>query len=193
MMSNSSPRSVAARERSLWAHQRTRIRQIRERKCADLWNRGLRRPVTIDAATSAGHTNRTADVAADFERRQTRRECGATTTGAAARRTTEVPRIVRASVDRAIGLPVGKRNRDVRLAEQTCAGVEDRLRERAVIGRAMVFQRDEAGTLRQPRRLCRFLQRHRQSQQRTALPARERGIGDACGVARAPACARGSS
>ena len=110
--------------------------------------------MSIHAAIRARHPDRTADVAADFERRQTRRQRRAAATGAAARRARQIPRIVRASVDRAVGLPVAERDRNVRFAEQARAGREHRARERSVARGPIVLERGDACGLRQTRRFA---------------------------------------
>ncbi len=107
----------APRQRTLHAHQDPGIRGVPEREGTDTRNSRLRRAMPVHAAVRRGHPNRTTDVAADLERRHARSERGRTPTRAAARRARQIPRVVGPSVDDAVGLPIGHRLRDVRLAQ----------------------------------------------------------------------------
>src|SRR5262249_35199416 len=63
------------------------------------------------------------------------------------------------------------------LAEETRPRREHAGGERSVARGPMVLERRQAGRLRQPGRLCRFLQRDRQSQERAPLAPGEGCIG----------------
>jgi hypothetical protein len=174
----------AARKRPLNAHQGRGVRQVGQREHARARNRRFGRPMSIHAAIRARHPDRTADVAADFERRQTRRQRRAAAPGAAARCARQIPRIVRAAINGAVRLPVGERHRNVGFAEQARTRRKHRARERPVARGPIVFERGDARRLRQPGGLRGFFQRHRQAEQRSALAARECGIRQSRGVAR---------
>ena len=108
----------AASERPLHSHHDRRVRPIGQWERPRARDCRLRRAMSVHAAVGRGHTDRAADVAADLERGEAGGERRGAATGAATRSAIEVPRVVRASVDRAVGLPVAERNRDVGLAEK---------------------------------------------------------------------------
>src|SRR5207342_525309 len=123
----------------------------------------------VDAAVGGGHADRSADVAADLEWRHARGKGGRAATGASTGSASEIPRVVRAPVDLAVGLPVGDRFRDVRLTEQARARIEDRAGNWAVACGPVIAQRWDPGRLREAGDLSRLLQRHGQAEERFSL------------------------
>jgi len=131
----------------------------------------------VHATARGGDANRAADVAPDLEGSEPRGKCRAAAARAAARRASEIPRVIGASVYRAVGLPIGEGLGDIGLAEETRPRREHAGGERPVVRGPMVLERRQAGRLWQAGRLRRFLQRDRQSQERAPLALGEGRIG----------------
>src|SRR5262249_56154905 len=114
-------------------------------------------PMPVHATVRGGDANRAADVAPDLEGSEPRGKCRAAAARAAARRASEIPRVIGASVYRAVGLPIGEGLGDIGLAEETRPRREHAGGERAVARGPMVLERRQAGRLWPAGRLRRFL------------------------------------
>jgi len=124
------------------------------------------RLVAVDAAIMRGVADGGADVAAEFETRQPRRERRRAAARRAARRALDVPGIVGGSVDRIEGLPVGKPDGHVGLAEHDRAGLLQPRDGQRVVLRDIVAMRRQAPRARRSHDVEGFLHRHRHAMQR---------------------------
>src|SRR5690606_28721750 len=86
-------------------------------RVAVAWHDAMAGLVAEDTAVMGGIANRRADVAAELERREARRQRRRAATRGAAGHAARVPGVAGGAVDRIEGLPVGERDRHVGLAE----------------------------------------------------------------------------
>ncbi len=141
------------------------------------------RLVAVDAAEVRRHADRAADVGAELQRDHAGRQGRGGPAGGPARRAGQVVGIAGAAVDRIVALVIGQPGRDIGLAEDHRAG---RLQPADAdgVGRGHeLLEGLEAPGGRQAPDVVGLLDRHRQAEQRAALPAGQGGVGGAGGLA----------
>ncbi len=127
------------------------------------------RLVPVDAAVVRGIADRGADVAAELEAREPRRERRRRAAGGPAGRAQQVPGIVGGAVDRVEALPVGEQHRDIGLAEDDGARALQALHRKRVLACHVVLEFRHAPGGGPARDVKGLLHRHRQTVQRPAL------------------------
>ena len=131
----------------------------------------IARLVAEDAAGGSRTPDRTADVAAELERREAGGESGRGTSGRAARRPFQVPWVVRLAEHVVVALRVACVDRQVRLAEDDGAGRAQPGDRHGVDLRNVAAQFGCAGGRAHPDGLKGVLDRHRDAVERAQVPA----------------------
>jgi hypothetical protein len=90
-----------------------------------MWNGSFARSVPIDAAESSRDTDRTGDIEALRQRRETCRDSNRSPTGTSTGGTAQIPGVVGPPKERIVGLPVTRIRRHVGLAKQDPTGGEE--------------------------------------------------------------------
>ena len=161
------------------------IERGRERNYAARTDLSIARLEADDSAPRGGHADAAADVGTESPGRTARRDDRRLSAAAAARRALEVPRIIRAAVERVVGFGEEQQLRNVGLAENDCAGSSYSRDVRVVnFGNVARAQR-EAERRRCARDVERFFDRDGDAGERSVrLASRAPGVERASFVAR---------